>query len=263
MLARQCGGLLVRHQRGANTRHFVGGNAHPDAGGADQNAELRFAIRHALPDRLREIRIIRGFPRAGPEIRHAQGTLQQKFFERFLQLVARVVRADRDRDGLVAGQRGALALLDEPQQRHDPLLDLIAAVQIDFVRAADRVADIFFERVEGFVEFPEQERFFGRVRIKQGHGVHVAVRHAEDIIRLLHHLRRQHPAALIGNVDAQFLHRLDGIGAGRLAVHRAESGRQNAVMAAALDGLPEYSFGHRTATNVACANEKNGLHQKQ
>src|SRR2546428_812489 len=95
---------------------------------------------------------------------------------------------------------GWLTLLDEPQHGNDPLLDLIAAVQIDLVRSADRVADVFLEKVERLVELPQQESFFGRLGIKQDDGVQVAVSHAEDVICLLHQLERERTAAVVGNV---------------------------------------------------------------
>ena len=155
---------------------------------------------------------------------------------------------------------GTIALIDESQDRHDPLLDLIAAIQIHFKRTADRIADVLFKRVQRFIELAQQECFFGRMGVQQHHSVHVTVRHAENVIRLMHQIRRQHAAALAGNINSQFLHGFDRIRTGGLAFHRAKSGGHRTVISVALDGMAKNSFGHGTAANVPRANEKNRLH---
>src|ERR1700756_4045485 len=42
----------------ANAGNFVRRNAHADAAGANQNAQFRLVVRHALADQLREVRVI-------------------------------------------------------------------------------------------------------------------------------------------------------------------------------------------------------------
>ena len=58
-MARECGGGLIEHLRGANARHLVGGNTHADAGLATQHSEVGFVRRDGPPDCLCVIRIIR------------------------------------------------------------------------------------------------------------------------------------------------------------------------------------------------------------
>ena len=121
------------------------------------------------------------------------------------------------------GTGGFGAAFDEPRQGRDALLDLIAAIEINFIRTADRVADVLFIRVERVVELPQQKSFFRRLGIQQRHRVHVAVRHAEDVIGLVHQVGGEQAAALMGNINANLLHRLHGIRTGRLAVYRPEA----------------------------------------
>ena len=90
----------------------------------------------------------------------------------------------------------------------------------------------------------------------------MAVGHRENIVRLENQLRRQHAAALAGNINPQFLDRLHRVGAGGLTFHRAQTGRQNAIISASLNNLAENAFGHGTATDIACANKEDSLHQK-
>ena len=100
-------------------------------------------------------------------------------------------------------------LVDEFKHGGDSLFDLIAAISINVQRASDRIRDIFLEYIQRFVKFTEQERFFRRLRIQQHHSIHVAVSHSANEVRLLNHLRHEHPAALLRNINAQFLHQLN------------------------------------------------------
>ena len=134
--------------------------------------------------------------------------------------------------------------------------------EIDLVGPADRIADVLFEHVERFVEFAQQKSLFRRLRIEQHDRVHVAVGHAEDVIGLLHQLRREHAAALAGDVDA----RVPSPPAPRArwaAGRPSRPGRPTARgnrrgPATAWRKMP---FGHRAAADIAGANEQDGLHQ--
>ena len=102
--------------------------------------------RHALRHRLRVIRVIGRFLAARPKVSHAHATLLQVLLQRLLQFVTTVVRPDGNGRRL----RGPLpccrlAAHDEPQQRSNPLFQLVPAVEIDLVRPTDRVADILLE----------------------------------------------------------------------------------------------------------------------
>ena len=66
-----------------------------------------------------------------------------------------------------AGWRLASVCSINLQQRSNALLDLVAAIQVNFVRTADGIADVLLENIEGFVEFAQQKSFFRRLGIKQ------------------------------------------------------------------------------------------------
>ena len=90
--------------------------------------------------------------------------------QRFFQFITAVVRAqgevDRRHGFRDVRDRQNFMLFHKFQQRGDPLLDLIAAILIDFVGAADRVADVFFKFFERFVKFAQQKGFVRRLRIQ-------------------------------------------------------------------------------------------------
>ena len=88
----------------------------------------------------------------------------------------------------------------------------------------------------------------------------MAVGHAENVIGLLDQIGREHAAALLGNIDAQLLEGAHGMGAGRLALHGAHAGGNSLEIRPALRGVAKKALGHRTAADIARANEKNGPH---
>ena len=184
------------------------------------------------------------------------------FLQRLLQLVTGMIRAQRHGHGPLPHRPGrhAVAHLDEAQHRHDPLLNLIAAIHINLIRTANRIADVLLKGIERFIEFAQQKSFFRRLRVQEHDSIYVTVGHAENVIGMMHEVRGQHPAALIGNINAQFANGFDGVGAGRLAIHRAESGGHHAKISVALNRVPKDSLGHRTPANVPRANKKDGLH---
>src|ERR1041385_4226216 len=96
-----------------------------------------------------------------------------------------------------------LALFDEVQKRGDALLDLIAAVQIDIIRAANGIADILLEEVQRFVKFTQQEGFFGGLRESEHDGINMVMSHPDDVISLMNQLGSDHAAAEVGNIDTQ------------------------------------------------------------
>ena len=65
-----------------------------------------------------------------------------------------MVRTQSDRR--VPERNAALrpGLFQKPQDGHNPLLDLVPAIEIGLEGAPDRVADVFFELIQGLVEFP-------------------------------------------------------------------------------------------------------------
>ena len=218
-------------------------------------------VRHALRHRLRVIRVIARFAVGRPEVRHAHAALLQVLLQRLFEFVAAVIRPDGN------GRRPAtplpcprLAVLDERQQRHDPLLQLVTAIEIDLVRTPNGIADVLLERMQRLIELAQQKRLFRRLRIQRHHRVNMAVGHAEDIIRLPHQVRGQHPAAQSRDIDPQLLGGLHRVGARRRALDRAQARRHHAVLSASLGGLAENAFGHRAAAHVSGANEKDRLH---
>lgn len=88
----------------------------------------------------------------------------------------------------------------------------------------------------------------------------MTVGHAEDVISPVDQFLGEHLAALPRDIDAKFPGSLNRMTAGRLAFHGAESGRDHAVITTTRRYVAEDSFSHRTATNVAGANEQDRLH---
>ena len=86
--------------------------------------------------------------------------------ERFLELVAAVVGAQGDaasRRG--RGAAGGLAVCSmKLSMRGNALLDLVAAVGVDLVGAADGIADVLLEFVQRLVKFAQQEGLLRRLR---------------------------------------------------------------------------------------------------
>src|SRR5437773_987644 len=99
----------------------------------------------ALRDSLGIKRIISRVFGVSAEVADQMALLLQILLDGFFQLEAGVIRANgdfglHDRDWPVELQ--ARSLLDEFEQRREPLLDLIAASHINFQSAANRIADI-------------------------------------------------------------------------------------------------------------------------
>ena len=263
MLTGQVGCLFVPDQRGARARDFVRCDAHADSGSADQYPKLMLAFRNAPSHGLGVIRIVGGLCGVRAEVRYRDALFVKIVAQHFLELKAAMVGANghahpAGRSRAAGGHAGSL--IDEFQHRGDALLDLVAAVEIHLVRPADRIADVRLVVVQGFVEFPQHESLFGRVRIEQGHGIDVAVSHPKNVIGLLDQLSREHPAALLGNIDAQFPQGLHGMLARRLALDGPYPCRKHPEIVAALDRVTEQPLCHGTPANVSRANEQNRLH---
>ena len=257
--------FFVENQRRTGARHFVGRDAHPEAGGANQKPKVAFLIGHVVRHGLREIRIVGRVHRGGAEVQDLQAPLFQMLPERLLQLVAGVVSAERHGNRPVRGRAGggaAGSLVDEFQYRSDPLFDLVAAIEINFIRTPNGVGNVLLKNVQRFIKFAEQESLLGRVGVEQVDRIDVPVRHAENVIGLVHHIRGEHAAALLRDVNAQFPQGLHRIRAGRLAFNRPHPRRKHAEVPATFGGVPEKALRHGAATNVPGANEKNGSHAR-
>ena len=162
-------------------------------------------------------------------------------------------------DAALRRSRGRLrrlgGLLHEIKHRENPLFDLVAAVGVSFVGAADGIADVLLKIIQRVVKFAQQKGLLHRLRKEDVDRIHMAVGHAENIIRLLHQMRGEHAAARVGNIYAQFAQGPHGVDAGRLPFHRAEAGRKNPEILAAPGGVLKESFGHRAAANITGANK--------
>ena len=183
--------------------------------------------------------------------------------DRFFQLEAAAVRSQRDlrlHQGNWTVWLDARSLLDELQHRSNALLDLVATGQVNFVRTANRIADIVLVTVQRFVELTEQKSFFSRVGIQHRNGIDMAVSHAKNVIRLLNQIGRQHMTALLGDVDAKFLERANRMFAGRKPIDRSDSRRHDPEIISSFNGMPKEPLSHGTATDIAGADEKNCLH---
>ena len=192
-----------------------------------------------------------------PQIHQRNSGRLQMRLEMFLEREAGVIGAEGD----AALRRGPGRLrrlgrlLHEIQHRENPLFDLVAAIGVSFVGAADGIADVLLEVIQRVVKFAQQESLLHRLRKEQVDGIHMAVGHAENIIRLLHQFPCQHAAARVGNVYAQFAqgpHRMD---AGRLALQGADAGRNGLEILAAPGGMLKETFGHRAAADISGANK--------
>ena len=261
--ARHLGGIFIPHQRGAGARHLVGGDAHADAGGADQKAQLVLALGHAARHGLGVVGVISGIQRVRAEVRDLQAVLGQVLLQQLLQLVATMIRADGDglgRCGATGGGGGRGRLLDEFHHRGDALLDLIAAIAIHVERAANGIGNVILEAVQRVIELAQKEGLFRRLWIQEHHRIDMAVRHAEDVIGLHHRVPAEHPAALMADVDANLPESAHGIFAGRQAIDRAHAGGYDLAIGPPLGGMAKQPLGHGAAANVASADKQNGLH---
>ncbi len=220
------GHLCVENLGGPDTGDLVCCHAHADAGGAEEQSQLGAMADDGFGDSRGVIGIVGGRGRARSIITRADALGGEVGLDGFLQFVTTVVRAQREHDSrTISGtRRRGFAMVNKAQERRDPLLDLVAGVHVDLVGAADRITDVLFEHVERVVEFAEEKGFFGRLGIEKEHRVHMAMGHAEDVIGFLHDIGGELAAALPGNVDAQFLDCLDGVGAGWLAFDGADAG---------------------------------------
>ena len=61
--------------------------------------------------------------------------------------------------------RCRIPLVDKTQEGSNPLLDLVAAIQVNLIRPADRITDVLLVNVQCLIKFPEQKRFFHSLRI--------------------------------------------------------------------------------------------------
>src|SRR5437879_3780805 len=84
MLAGEPGDLFFPNQSGASTGDFVGRDAHPNAGSANQNPKIVLTLRHTARDRLRIVRVIGGLFGISPKVRNRNALLLQIMAKQFL-----------------------------------------------------------------------------------------------------------------------------------------------------------------------------------
>ena len=85
----------------------IGGDAHADAGAADQHAALRATAAERLGDSIREIRIIHRVRAVGAEIEHLQAKRLQLRQQRGFKLITAVIRGDGNDVGHALAKLGA------------------------------------------------------------------------------------------------------------------------------------------------------------
>src|SRR3989442_8824249 len=102
--------------------------------------------------------------------------------EDFLQFIAAMIGAQSEGRGAAGGcladSRRSGSLVNKFEHRRDALFDLVPATEVNFVRAADGIADVVFVAFQRLVELAEQKSFFRRLRIEHRDGVNVAMSHA-------------------------------------------------------------------------------------
>ena len=96
VLARQLGRVGIHNRRRANAVYLIGRDCHPDAGAAHEDAAIEPPARYAFGDRPGEVGIVHGMSVAGAEIFVGNAHLVEQAFERVLELIASVVRANCD-----------------------------------------------------------------------------------------------------------------------------------------------------------------------
>jgi hypothetical protein len=183
-------------------------------------------------------------------------------FQRILEPKSAVISPQGKGDG-PCGAGSVAVLLHEAQDGLDALLDLVAAVEVNLQVAANGIRDVLLPEVERVIELSQHEGLLLRLRVKQRDRLDVTACHAKDVIRLLHHRAREHPAALTGDVDAQLSERADRVGAGGLAVDGPNPGRDDAVAAASLYRMPEQAFRHGATADVSGADKQDGFGARQ
>jgi len=148
MLAGEQSHLLIKNLCGANAGDLVGRHAHAHASGADQEAQLGPAGDNALGHGLGVIRVIRRKGGMRAQIHEAYTLPGEVLLENFLQLITAMIGTQRKGDRrprVLIGRGNHLAAINEAEQGGDALLNLVPAIQINLVRAADGVADILFK----------------------------------------------------------------------------------------------------------------------
>lgn len=88
-------------------------------------------------------------------------------------------------------------------------------------------------------------------------GFHVSACHADNQIRLLDKLIREHGTPLVGDVDSELAEGFNGVGTGTLTIHGRHPGRAHLNPGVLAQQMPGETFGHRTAADVSGADEKN------
>ena len=92
-------------------------------------------------------------------------------------------------------------------------------------------------------------------------GIDVAMGHSKYVIGLLNQVGCEHPAPLLGNIDAQLVQGADGVQAGRLTFQgAADTGTHNVEIIASPCGVAKKTLGHGAAANISRANKQNGSH---
>src|ERR1041385_8954754 len=95
----------------------------------------------------------------------------------------------------------AKGLVEVLQRRGDALLDLIPATYVNFQRAANRVPDVRLIVPQCLIKFAQQKCLLGRLRVKEGDRIDMAMGHAKYEIGLVHLFGGEHPTALLRDVD--------------------------------------------------------------
>ena len=111
VLAREPRRRHVMAERAADMAVAVGGDAHADAGAADQHAALRAAAAERVGDGIREIRIIDRIGAVGAEIEHLEAKRLQLRQQRGFKLITAVIRGDGNDVGHALAKLGTQAQL--------------------------------------------------------------------------------------------------------------------------------------------------------
>jgi hypothetical protein len=139
-------------------------------------------------------------------------------------------------------------------------LNLVAASAVMFAAPTDGIGHLASNNGHVSLKFTHEVNLVGRLREHQQHGVEMAVGHAKDVVGFFNQFGGGGLATQIGDVDVEFLHHFDGVGAGGLSIDGADASGLDMDVLATFGHVAEKTFGHGATTDVASADKENAFH---
>ena len=159
VLAAERGHRFIEDQCGARAGDFVGRDADANSRRTDQQAIDAFPSGDLLGHGVAEFGVIARFRGMRPQVHQRNPAGLQVALEMFLEGKAGMIGAERDAALRRAASPGRLrrlgGLIHEFKHRENPLLDLVAAIGVSFVGAADGIADVLLVIIQRLVKFAQ------------------------------------------------------------------------------------------------------------